>query len=41
MKKMERTIKRLYEKTGDETVVIKAYEKGWISEEQKNRILGL
>ena len=38
---MYKTIERIYKKTGDETVVIKAYEKGWISEEQKNNILGL
>lgn len=38
---MYRTIKRIYENTGDESVVIKAYEKGWITEEQKNEILGL
>lgn len=37
---MYKTIKRIYEKTGDAEVVEKAYEKGWIIESQKNEILG-
>ncbi len=38
---MFRTISRIYKNTGDETYVIKAYEKGWITEDEKNEILGL
>lgn len=38
---MYRTIKRIYENNGDAEVVVKAYEKGWITEDQKNEILGL
>lgn len=38
---MFRTIQRIYKNTGNEDVVIKAYEKGWITESQKNEILGV
>lgn len=36
---MFETIKRLYSNTKNEEVVLKALEKGWITEEQKNSIL--
>ncbi len=38
---MYRTIVRIFKNTGDESIVVKAYEKGWITEDQKNEILGL
>lgn len=38
---MYRTIKRIYENTGDSSVVIKAFEKEWITENEKNEILGV
>lgn len=38
---MYRTIKRIYENTGDSSVVTKAFEKDWITEIEKNEILGL
>lgn len=38
---MFRTIQRIYKNTKNEDYVIKAYEKGWISEDEKNEILGL
>lgn len=38
---MFRTIKRIYTNTGDEKYVVKAYERGWITEDQKNEILGI
>ena len=37
---MYRTIKRIYDNTGNAEVVINAYEKGWITEAQKIEILG-
>lgn len=37
---MYRTIKRIFENTGDADVVTKAYEKGWITKTQKDDILG-
>ena len=37
---MYRTIKRIYEKTKDAEIVVKALEKGWITEDQKKEILG-
>lgn len=38
---MFRTISRIYKNTGNENYVIKAYEKGWITEEEMNEILGI
>ena len=37
---MFETIKRLYAKTGDKTVVANAVKKGWITEEQYLAITG-
>ena len=37
---MFETIKRLYAKTGDETLVANAVKKGWITEEQYEEITG-
>lgn len=37
---MYNTIKRLYAKTGDGTVVENAVKKGWITREQADEILG-
>lgn len=37
---MYQTIKRLYAKTGDKSIVTKAVVKGWISEEQYIQITG-
>ena len=37
---MFETIKRLYAKTGDETVVANAVKKGWITKEQYKEITG-
>ena len=37
---MYETIKRLYAKTGDETVVANAVKKGWITPEQYTEITG-
>ena len=34
------TIKRLYAKTGDKTVVGNAVKKGWITKEQYKEIVG-
>lgn len=36
---MFETIKRIFGNTKNEEVVLKALEKGWITEEQKNSIL--
>lgn len=38
---MNRTIKRIYEKTGDASYVEKAVGKGWIKQEEANEILGI
>ena len=37
---MFETIKRLYEKTGDKTLVANAVKKGWITKEQYKEITG-
>ena len=37
---MFETIKRLYEKTGNKTLVENAVKKGWITEEQYTEIVG-
>ena len=37
---MFETIKRLYAKTGNKTIVANAVKKGWITEEQFNEITG-
>lgn len=37
---MFETIKRLYAKTGNKTVVENAVKKGWITEEQYKQIIG-
>jgi polyhydroxyalkanoate synthesis regulator phasin len=37
---MFETIKRLYAKTGNKTLVEKAVKKGWITEEQGKEIVG-
>jgi hypothetical protein len=37
---MFETIKRLYAKTGDKTVVANAVKKGWITEDQYQEITG-
>lgn len=37
---MFETIKRIYKNTGDKNIVTKAYNKGWITEDQKKEILG-
>ena len=37
---MFETIKRLYAKTGDKTVVANAVKKGWIAKEQYQEITG-
>lgn len=37
---MFETIKRLYAKTGNETLVANAVKKGWITEEQYAEIVG-
>lgn len=37
---MFETIKRLYEKTNDKTVVASAVKKGWITKEQYKEITG-
>ena len=37
---MFETIKRLYAKTGDKTLVANAVKKSWITEEQYNEITG-
>lgn len=37
---MFETIKRLYAKTGDKTLVANAVKKGWITEEQYKEIIG-
>ena len=37
---MFETIKRLFTKTGDSTVVANAVKKGWITEEQFEEITG-
>lgn len=37
---MFETIKRLYAKTGDKTLVANAVKKGWITEEQYEEIIG-
>ena len=36
---MFETIKRLYAKTGDKTLVANAVKKGWITEEQYKEII--
>lgn len=38
---MRDSILRLYQKTGNKEVVTKALEKGWITEDEANEILGL
>lgn len=37
---MFETIKRLYKKTGDKTLVANAVKKGWITAEQYKKITG-
>ena len=37
---MFETIKRLYAKTGNKTLVEKSVKKGWITEEQGKEIVG-
>lgn len=37
---MYATIKRLYAKTGDKTLVVNAVKKGWITEDQYKEITG-
>ncbi len=37
---MFETIKRLYAKTGDKTLVANAVKKGWITEDQYREITG-
>lgn len=37
---MFETIKRLYAKTGNKTVVVNAVKKGWITKEQYREITG-
>lgn len=37
---MFETIKRLYAKTGDKTIVANAVKKGWITDEQYFKITG-
>ena len=37
---MYRTIKRIYENTGNAEIVLNACEKGWITESQCTEILG-
>ena len=37
---MFETIKRLYAKTGNKTIVANAVEKGWITAEQYEEIIG-
>lgn len=37
---MFETIKRLYAKTGDNTLVANAVKKGWVTEEQYQEITG-
>lgn len=38
---MYQSIRRIYIKTGNAEYVINAYNKGWITEEQKNKILAI
>lgn len=33
-------IKRIYKKTGRKELVVRAFEKGWITEEQRIAIIG-
>ena len=37
---MYETIKRLYARTGNTAVVVKAGKKGWITEDEGKRIVG-
>lgn len=37
---MFNTIKRLYEKTGNKEIVDNALSKGWITEDQRDLIIG-
>ena len=37
---MFETIKRLYNKTGDKTLVVNAVKKGWITKDQYHEITG-
>jgi hypothetical protein len=38
---MYQSIRRIYIKTGNKDYVISAYNKGWITEEQKDKILAI